>query len=469
MDKLSSQLKEKIANRPTNTYLRDQSTFVEQQYKIMPKARPHRTNIDIPNSFDGRKVWGNLLTPVMNQGACGSCWAFASTSTLADRFNIQSLGLLNVQLSPVKLILCDFKGKEFQVKHPETDPGNFAQINAKNLQSNACYGNTLYDAWRYLYVIGTNTEECLPYNNRFNDREDDFKSLSKFQKATELPLCTVIAGKIGDMCSNVRYDSETGEERGTPSRFYRALHFYAIAGTSQDKGNEYNIRHNIFCWGPVSSGFDVYPDFYTFDAKNDIYEWNGKGPRVGGHAIEIVGWGEEHNKKYWIIRNSWGKEWGDNGYFKMVRGNNNCKLEENIITGVPDFFYPENYKLPYNKIWLENPEIQFQRHEIADEISITGGGIDSTTGYTRRVMVTRPWLNLSRPVNLTDLPKWDTFVAGIDSHPRKRYKYQSLIKQKHTDVVYNKNVLWMVIIIVFVLLLLNLVILYKKYMTTKEI
>ena len=66
---------------------------------------------------------------------------------------------------------------------------------------------------------------------------------------------------------------------------------------------------------------------------------------VGGHAVEIVGWGEDNGHKYWWIKNSWGKDWGVDGYFKMDRGNNNCKVEENIVTGVPDFFYPLSYRL----------------------------------------------------------------------------------------------------------------------------
>ncbi|VDM82760.1 unnamed protein product [Strongylus vulgaris] len=83
---------------------------------------------------------------------------------------------------------------------------------------------------------------------------------------------------------------------------------------------------------------------------------NGEKP-VGAHAVKIIGWGEEsHNGKkilYWLMANSWGERWGDNGeciierclqktkrikfclgHFKMVRGKNNCGIEQNVTAGL---------------------------------------------------------------------------------------------------------------------------------------
>lgn len=64
---------------------------------------------------------------------------------------------------------------------------------------------------------------------------------------------------------------------------------------------------------------------------------------MGGHAVVIVGWGNETSADgkqipYWIVRNSWGPEWGDGGYFKFLRGSNHCEIEENVIVGVPSLF-----------------------------------------------------------------------------------------------------------------------------------
>jgi len=464
MDKLSAPLKLKIAERPTQTILRNQSSFVSQQFQTIPKARPVRTDVTIPDSFDGRKVWKGLLSPVMDQGSCGSCWAFSSTSTLADRFNIQSLGLMHIQLSPAKLILCDFRDEDWSI-HPDTDPGVVAEMDVKSLLINSCHGDTLYDAWRYLYIIGTNTEKCLPYEQSIGLKGPQYTKLGKYEEQVKVPLCQVITGIVGDMCANVYYDEFTGEEIGTAARFYRCFHFYSVAGVPADKGSEYDIRHNIYMWGPVSTGMQIYPDFYTFDPKNDIYEWTGIGPRVGGHGVEIVGWGEERGKKYWIIKNSWGTKWGMDGYFRMIRGTNNCKIEENVITGVPDFFYPAGYNLsaPGAKFWEENPKTIAEREALTWKIRITGGGIDPTTGYSRRAINTKPWIDTSVPISLNELPNWNKFVAGVDARSKGRFKYQRDIRQKNEDITYGTQGMWLTIITLGVLVATVLFVIGYKF------
>lgn len=42
------------------------------------------------------------------------------------------------------------------------------------------------------------------------------------------------------------------------------------------------------------------------------------------HAVLAVGYGVENGVPYWLIKNSWGADWGDKGYFKMEMGKNMC-------------------------------------------------------------------------------------------------------------------------------------------------
>lgn len=448
MKLIGPKLLSKIESLPTDTVVRSQNTFEDQKnIRLFKTGDLQRPGINIPESFNGREVWGELITPPKNQGSCGGCWAFASTGTLADKFNIQSLGLMNIDLSPAKLILCDKQGKELSVRHPEKNSELVAKTDVEARLQTSCYGNSLYDAWRYLFIKGTNTSKCVPYNQTYG-KYSNLTKLGSFDDPYRMPTCSQVTGILGDMCSDFSVDIDTGEEFGTPARFYRAIHFYAIAGTPKDGGNEKNIRHNIFLWGPVCSGMKVYPDFYTFDAKNQIYKWNGHGPQVGGHAVEIIGWGVENNTKYWLIKNSWGTDWGDGGYFKMIRGTNECELEENIITGVPDYFFPLDHDVLQDYRWLETEQMIQQRKILDISPRQNAGGIDPETGYSRRIMATKPWTYFNLPVKLNDLPNNDTFIAGIDATLKNRILYQNKIKSKYNTIIYTNNNLYIIILII---------------------
>ena len=56
---------------------------------------------------------------------------------------------------------------------------------------------------------------------------------------------------------------------------------------------------------------------------------------LGGHAVKILGWGTENGTPYWLVANSWNYDWGDKGYFKILRGSNECGIEGDIVAGIP--------------------------------------------------------------------------------------------------------------------------------------
>lgn len=62
-------------------------------------------------------------------------------------------------------------------------------------------------------------------------------------------------------------------------------------------------------------------------------------------VVSVVGWGVENNQPYWMVRNTVGAYWGENGYFRIVRGVNNLGIEERCNYGIPADTWSEKEKL----------------------------------------------------------------------------------------------------------------------------
>jgi C1A family cysteine protease len=79
--------------------------------------------------------------------------------------------------------------------------------------------------------------------------------------------------------------------------------------------------------GPVSACFIVYQDFFSY--KSGIYK-HVTGGQAGGHCVTIVGYND--NPGYWICKNSWGTNWGEQGFFRIAYGQ--CGIDSWLNHGV---------------------------------------------------------------------------------------------------------------------------------------
>ncbi|CAC5377636.1 CTSB [Mytilus coruscus] len=76
-------------------------------------------------------------------------------------------------------------------------------------------------------------------------------------------------------------------------------------------------------------GMSAYADHHICVYKHTT------GSALGGHAIKLIGWGTENGDKYWLVANSWNPDWGNAGFFKILRGNDECGIESGIVGGEP--------------------------------------------------------------------------------------------------------------------------------------
>ncbi|CAH8429313.1 unnamed protein product [Schistosoma haematobium] len=212
---------------------------------------------------------------------------------MSDRTCIQSRGRQSVELSAVDLMSCC------------SDCGF------------GCDGGFLGHAWDYWVkegiVTGSSKENhtgCQPYPFPKCEHYVKGKYPACGEKMYKAPRCNQTCQKS----YKIPYSQD--KHRGKLS--------YNVAD------NELSIQKEIMKYGPVESAFNVYEDFLNY--KSGIYK-HITGEPVGGHAIRIIGWGVEKNTPYWLIANSWNEDWGENGYFRILRGHNECDIESYVIAG----------------------------------------------------------------------------------------------------------------------------------------
>ena len=361
---------------------------------------------EIPTKFDGRKVWKDYIKDVRSQGICGSCWAFSTVFVLESRLSIYSKGKYNYVLSPSKMILCSLslnndKNLLDKIK-TNLENGVFLDFKTSEKKSNilyGCSGENLINAWQYLYRFGVPENDCFQYG----DERDFTLDLDFDLTSTD----EVSSSSCGDL-SSFFYDICPTTKKSMVS--HRAGGFYLVPGTiSEDKtkpqGSEYNIRKEIYKWGPCTSGMIVYQDFIDWNGLG-IYKYDGISQRIGGHAIVLMGWGEYNNKKYWIVRNSWGNDWGDKGYFKILRGSNHCEIEENVVVGFPN--------IPAIRLFLDYPLLYQKEDLIINNLwKMYDNGIKETTLEKLSMgIIKKDDSELFNKYSVKEFPNFYKYIAG---------------------------------------------------------
>jgi len=182
-----------------------------------------------PSGFDWRSIGGqNFVTPVRNQGGCGSCWAFATAAALeSSTLRSNNTPGLNLDLSEQVLVSCGTSGSN--------DAGS-------------CSGGVIQYASDYIRDTGLPLETCYPY--------------------------TATDGTCGSACGT--YNTDT----------YRIASWAYVTTTSPTVSA---IRSALLNYGPLVTTMDVYEDFYAY--SSGVYTYT-SGALEGGHAVLIVGYSD---------------------------------------------------------------------------------------------------------------------------------------------------------------------------------
>jgi len=229
----------------------------------------------LPAEWDWRSVGGvNYVSDVRNQGGCGSCFAFSAVGMNEARFRIVSNNTYKPTFSPQDIVECS----EY---------------------SQGCEGGFPYlIGGKYAEDFGLVDESCQPY-------------LGRDEQCTTKPSCL---------------------------RHY-STHYQYIGGY-YGACNEEAMKMALVSHGPLSVSFEVYDDFMTY--KSGIYHHTGFTNRfspfeITNHAVLLVGYGVENGAPYWSVKNSWGTTWGENGYFRIRRGVDECAIESIAVQSFPIF------------------------------------------------------------------------------------------------------------------------------------
>ncbi|OQR80473.1 cathepsin B, cysteine protease family C01A, partial [Thraustotheca clavata] len=254
-------------------------------------------NISLPLAWDWCEQ--GFCTPSWNQhipAYCGACYVHGALSSAQDRIKIMNhrrgFTGADVMLSRQSFLNCA--------------PGHGL--------STGCDGGESTDVFEFMQRYGLPDESCLPYN------------------ATDHTKYTWTNGTCPPegYCMNCMYTNESPTQpicyAVTKVVRYRAKEYGTINGEQ--------VMLQELMKGPITCGIATSVDFITNYASGIYHDTTNF--TFLEHDVEIVGFGVENGTKFWHVRNSWGTYWGENGFFKIVRGINNLGIESDCAYVVPD-------------------------------------------------------------------------------------------------------------------------------------
>lgn len=272
--------------------------------EVIVKPRPEESVLAVPAAFDWRAVSVaedappvHYTTRVRNQFLpqwCDSSWSHAASAVLGSRWLIHTSGV-NANI--------DFSVQYF--------------VNCVNVSSHGCSGGSAYQAFAHAHKYGAVDSSCQPY-------------AAVTQQCSPYEIC------------QQNLDAHHPQVKAVePIRYY--VGEYGRVGTARMMAHEKEVAmlREIYARGPVSACMACPRDTgCTLGYKGGIFATNNTRNECD-HIVAIVGFGGVGNSSYWVVQNSLGSVWGEQGYFRVKRssalapGEHNLGIEKRVSWAMP--------------------------------------------------------------------------------------------------------------------------------------
>jgi len=223
-----------------------------------------------PDNFDWRNKDGNnFLDGVITQGDCGSCYTISTVRMLSARNKVR----LNNPSAPSFSIYFPLYCSDY---------------------NQGCDGGYGFLQSKWSEDVGLVPESCAPYQ--------------------QTGKCSINPG------------CDLGTKR------YRAQNHRYVGGY-YGASDEDSIKRELVQGGPLVMSFEPKEDFMYY--KGGVYKSGAEQPHQEweqvDHAVLLIGFGQDQGANYWQLQNSWGNDWGEDGYFRMARGIDESGCESIVV------------------------------------------------------------------------------------------------------------------------------------------